>query len=196
MKYVIVGLGNPGAEYAHTRHNAGYAFVERCADLCGAENWREDKKARAMVVRGECEGHDVTFVLPQTYMNRSGSAVAPFVKTVKAAERLIVAYDDIDLPLGAFKIAFGRGSGGHKGLESVIRALKTKDFVRFRIGVAPATPGGKLKKPRGERAVVDFLMGTWRKPEAEKVEKVYKKAHAAFETIMQEGRAKAMNEFN
>lgn len=196
MQYTLVGLGNYGAEYNNTRHNAGYAFVEWFALKNRFEAWRENKKAKALYTKEEFLGEQLTCILPQTYMNRSGSAVLPYVKSKKAAERLIVVYDDIDLPLGKMKIAFGRGSGGHRGLESIMRALKTRDFVRVRIGVASTTPGGKLKKPLGEKEVLDFLMGKFKKSEQESIEKVYKQVHEAIEALLSEGRARAMNQFN
>jgi PTH1 family peptidyl-tRNA hydrolase len=196
MQYVIVGLGNPGEEYEGSRHNAGRTLVERFAARGDFPEWKNDKKARAHVTKGELAGNGVTLVLPDTFMNRSGSAVLSFVKSVKAAERLVVVYDDIDLPIGTMKISFGRGSGGHRGVESVARSLKTKDFVRVRVGVAPTTPSGKVKKPRGEKEVVNFLMKPFRKPEQEKLKKLEKQVLGALDAIIEKGRAVAMNEFN
>lgn len=192
MKYVIVGLGNPGEQYAHSPHNAGRLAVEHFARYAGVEEWKEHKKSNADVAKGDFG----TLVLPNTYMNRSGSAAAHFVKSPKAAQRLVVVYDDIDLPLGKVKISFSRGSGGHKGVESIARALKTRDFVRLRIGVAPTTPSGKLKKPRGEAAVEEYLLKPLRKPQFETLTHVFKTTNKALEAIISEGRERAMNEFN
>src|SRR3989344_1513470 len=148
MTYVIVGLGNPGEAYKNTRHNTGRSFVEHFGNLLSFDDWQKNKKANALVAKGECEGEKTVLVLPDTFMNRSGGAVAVFVKNKKAAEKLVVVYDDMDLPLGSMRIAFGRNSGGHRGIESIVRTLKTKDFVRIRVGVSPTTPSGKLKKPK------------------------------------------------
>jgi len=115
---------------------------------------------------------------------------------VKAAERLVVVYDDLDLPLGTMKLSFDRGSGGHKGIESIARTLKTKRFVRIRIGVSPATATGKLKKPVGEKEVVDFILTRCKAHELDELKKVFKKASLAIETIVSEGREIAMNRFN
>lgn len=192
MKHVIVGLGNPGEQYIHSPHNAGRLAVEHFARYAGAQEWKEHKKSNALVAKGDFG----TLVLPNTYMNRSGSAVLHFVKSAKAAQKLVVAYDDIDLPLGKLKISFSRGSGGHKGVESIARALKTRDFIRVRIGASPATPSGKLKKPSGEAAVHDYLLKPLRKPQFETLQKVLKTTDKALETIITDGYERAMNQFN
>src|SRR3989344_192452 len=111
--YIVVGLGNPSAKYAKTRHNTG---------RMAADN-----------VRDKVSG--IKVFVPDTFMNKTGSAVAKVVKSKRAAEKLIVIYDDLDLPLGTMRISYNRGSGGHKGLESIIRALKTREFIRIRIGI-------------------------------------------------------------
>ena len=129
-------------------------------------------------------------------MNKSGLAAAAAIKSKKGAEKLIVVHDDLDLPLGSFKISFGRSSGGHRGVESVIRALKTKDFIRLRIGVSPATPSGKLKKPKGEKAVLKFIIGTLSKSDEEQLKKAMRKIVGALHAIVAKGREKAMSEFN
>lgn len=194
--HTIVGLGNPGEEYEETRHNVGRMLVEFFGMVYDFDTWKETKKAKALVAEGKIGKEKVLLILPNTFMNKSGAAVSPFVKTKKAAERLVVVYDDIDLPLGALKISFGRGSGGHRGLESVMRSLKTRDFVRVRVGVASTTPGGKLKKPKGEEAVVDFLMKGFKKSEQDTFKKIKKRVAKALEAVVLEGRVAAMNEFN
>ena len=210
MNYIIVGLGNPGGEYEHSRHNAGRSAVMHFAKKVGADEWKANKKANAQVAKAEIDppsgragGGKVTLVLPDTYMNKSGSAVAQFVKSVKAAGHLVVVYDDIDLPLGKLKLSFGRGSGGHKGVESIQRALKTRDFVRIRIGVSKAKPartakrGGVVaKKVHGEQEVIDYVLGHFRKPEQEELKKVYTRVSDALATIVAGGHVAAMNEFN
>lgn len=192
MNYVIVGLGNPGNEYEHTRHNAGREAVEYFAKKNDASEWKEDAKSEATVAK---VGKTV-LVLPDTFMNKSGSAVVKHVKSVKAAENLVVVYDDLDLPLGKVKISFNRGSGGHKGIESITRAVKTQKFVRIRIGVSPATSSGKLKKPDGEEKVIDFILGKFKPAEQDVLKKVYKVVAGAIREIIEEGRLVAMNHYN
>ncbi len=196
MKFIIVGLGNPGTEYENTRHNAGRLVVEFFDATQELGGFVTDSKTKSDISKGKVRKHSVTLMLPNTFMNKSGSAVKNLVTSVKAAENLVVVYDDIDLPFGTIKLSFNRGSGGHKGIESIIRAVKTKDFVRVRIGVAPTTPSGKIKKPQGEKVVHDFLLGEFKKKELDELKKIFKKTNAALESIVVDGRAKAMNLFN
>lgn len=196
MAWVIAGLGNPGDDYSNTRHNAGRMAVEYFAKAAKFKEWKEDKKVQATVSSGAIDKEMVALVLPDTYMNKSGNAVAKYVKSQKAAERLIVAYDDLDLPLGKLKISFDRGSGGHKGIESIIRAVKTKKFTRIRIGVSPATASGKIRKPDGGSAVNDFILGRFKAGESEELKSIFKKITHALAIIVADGPQKAMNEFN
>ncbi len=172
--YIVVGLGNLGDEYKETRHNTG--------------------RMAADFVAQKVEG--VKVFTPDTFMNHSGKAVVKVVKSKKAAEKLIVIYDDLDLPLGNMKISYNRSSGGHRGLESIIKALKTEAFIRIRIGISPATPSGKLKKPKGEAAVEKHILTNFKKPEMEALKKVFKSVVSAVEMIKENGLASAMTEFN
>ena len=189
--HYILGLGNPGSEYEKTRHNTGRLvltdFIKKHGVLMAA-----DKKLKAMSGRGGLGKEKFQIIFPETFMNKSGSSVRAVVKSKKAVENLIVFHDDIDLPLGGIKISFGRGSGGHKGVESVIRAVKTKDFTRVRIGVSPHTSSGKLKKP-GTKEINDFIVSNFKPVELEEVKKVSKKATIFLETILVSGREKAMS---
>lgn len=196
MTWIIVGLGNPGEEYVNTRHNAGRMAVELFAKQCDASAWREDASAKATVTKGAVGKNLFAAVLPDTFMNKSGSALTKYVKSVKAAEKMIVVYDDLDLPIGKIKLSFDRGSGGHKGLESITRAVKTKKFTRIRIGVSPATPGGKLKKPEGDKDVERFILGYFRDTEKDELKKVFKKVSEAIATTVSEGHVIAMNKAN
>lgn len=197
MSYVIVGLGNPGEEYERSRHNTGRIILDAIAGAGDFSEWKTDKKLKALVSKGDIGKAKVQLLLPETYMNKSGLSVKPLVTSVKKAEKLIVVHDDIDLPLGRFKVSFGRGTGGHNGVASIIRSIRTKDFIRIRVGVSPAVRGSnRAKKPKGEKAVLDFLMGDFRKPEREMVDDVAKDVNAAIETIVLDGLAAAMNEYN
>src|ERR1700733_6443483 len=149
MSYIIVGLGNPGEEYAETRHNTGRMLVQLFGKMHDAE-WKVDKKLSAQIAKVKIGKQTVTLVLPDTFMNNSGKSVKPLVTSIKSAEKLLVIYDDLDLPFGSAKISFNKSSGGHKGLESIIKNIKTEKFARIRVGISPVTPSGKIKKPKGE----------------------------------------------
>jgi len=196
MAWVIVGLGNPGDKYDSTRHNAGRMAVEYFAKAKNLNGWHEDKKSKSMTAGGMVGKTAVAVVLPDTFMNKSGSAVVKFVKSAKAAERLVVVYDDLDLPLGKFKLSFDRGSGGHKGLESIMRTLKTKKFVRVRIGVSPSTASGTLRKPDGEKVILNFILTKFRAHELEELKRVFKRVAEALEVAVIDGHERAMNVFN
>lgn len=195
MTWVIVGLGNPGEEYENTRHNAGRMAVRHFASKHDASEWKVDAKANAEVAKCVVERALSILVLPDTYMNKSGSAVTKFVKNVPQAKKLIVVYDDLDLPIGVAKMAFDRGSGGHKGLESIMRAVKTKLFWRIRVGVSPVSRG-KAKKPQGEDAVHDFILGRFKKEEQDALKSVFKRTTAALETSLTGTPVHAMNALN
>lgn len=194
--HVIVGLGNPGEEYVNTRHNTGRMLVERLHATHDFSEWKQDKKPPMHSAKGTVADKKAVLVLPNTFMNNSGRAVAHFVKSKKDAGNTIVVYDDLDLPLGTLKISHGRSSGGHNGVESVIRALKTRDFVRIRIGVSPAGAKGSVRKPSGEEKVLKFLLGTFTPSETADLKKVFKKAIEAVETIVTQGYQQGMTEHN
>lgn len=197
MSFLIVGLGNPGEEYKDTRHNTGRIVVEEFRKKYKFPEWEESKGTQALYSAEKIGKEKAELILPETFMNKSGKAVSYFVLKRKIkSKNVIVVYDDLDLPLGKIKISFNRGSGGHRGIESIAKAIKTKEFVRIRVGVSPSTPSGKLKKPQGEKAVVDFILGKFKKPEMEELKKVSKNVSRALETIVSEGLEKAMGEWN
>lgn len=196
MQYLIVGLGNPGEEYANTRHNTGRMVVEQFRKKNDFPEWSADKSLKALVSKGSWGKDKVTLLLPDNFMNVSGKSVAPLVKNTKDAERTIVVYDDLDLPFGTMKISFNRSSGGHRGVESIIKALKTTAFARLRVGICPTTPSGKLKKSKGESGVLDFIIGTFKKLELEEMKKITKKGAEALGLILDEGREIATGKVN
>jgi len=173
---LVVGLGNPGEEYENTRHNTGRILVG--------------------LIEKKLESKKIKFLAPDTFMNNSGKAIAFLVKSKKDLKDLVVIYDDIDLPLGKMKISFNRSSGGHNGLGSVIKSLKSEEFLRIRIGISPATPKGVVRKPKGEKAVLNFLLGVYKKPELEIIKKLSKKVAEAVEMIFAESKEKAMSLYN
>lgn len=194
--YTIVGLGNPGEEYESTRHNVGRMALEQVRTRFELPEWEKNKKLTALATAGTIAGEKVTLVEPETFMNKSGASVAPIVKTKKAAEMLVVIYDDLDLPVGRMKISFNRSSGGHRGLESIIKAIKTEAFVRIRVGISPTSPSGKLKKPAGDEAVQKFILGEFKPAEMTELKKVFKKIPDAVAKIISDGHILAMGEFN
>ena len=194
--FIIAGLGNPDQEYTGTRHNTGRIMLEVFRTRHNLPAWEFDKKSKSLISKGEVVDEKVLLVEPETYMNKSGSGVAYFVKSKKAAEKLIVIYDDLDLPVGSIKVSFNKSSGGHRGLESIISALKTEGFLRIRVGISPVTAGGKLKKPKGEDDVSKHILGVFKKPEQEILKKVSKNVADALEMLIKEGKEKAMGEFN
>lgn len=202
--YTILGLGNPGEEYKKTRHNTGRMALEILRKKFSLPDWEAQKKSSALVSVGEvgvvskkAKSKEKIFLgMPETFMNKSGITAASLVKSQKAAAKLIVIYDDLDLPIGKMKISFNRSSGGHRGLESIIKALKTEGFVRIRVGIAPVTPSGKLKKPTGDEAVAKFIVAPFRPNEEKDLKKVLVKIPDAVNAIISEGHERAMGEFN
>ncbi len=165
---LIVGLGNPGPKYEHTRHNIGFRVVDEIAPL---------------ILKG------VVLAKPKTFMNLSGKMVGSFLKSYKLKpNNLIIIHDDIDLPLGKVKIVKNRGAGGHKGVESIIKELGTKNFIRFRIGIQPKF--GKPKSP--ER----FVLQNFNKDEEKILKEVIEKIIEAIEFFLKNGLEKAMSKFN
>lgn len=191
MSFIIVGLGNPGQEYEETRHNAGRMAVELLSD-----DWSDDKKTRSLVSKAKIGKKPVNLLLPETFMNKSGEALKPIVKSVKAAAELVVIRDDLDLPLGRVKMTFARGAGGHRGVESVKRAVKTDKFYQIKIGISPATPKGKVKKPQGEEKVQKFILSKFKPDELKILKKVNQKIAAGLELLLNKSPEAAMNELN
>lgn len=193
---LIVGLGNRGDEYAKTRHNSGRIILEYIAKAQDFSDWKNDMKTKSLRAKGEIDGEKFELMLPETFMNNSGNAVAGVIDGPKKLKNLAVIYDDIDLPIGSLKISFDRSSGGHNGLESVIKRVKSREFVRIRIGVSPHTPTGKLRKPSGEQAVLKFLLGTFKDDEFKELKKLSKKITEILICLSAEGKDKAMSLYN
>lgn len=195
MKFII-GLGNPGIEYQNSRHNAGRFILEQLNKKLIFTDWSESNKAKALISEGKIGKEKVTFILPNNFMNNSGTSVKYFIKNKKELSNLIVFYDDLDLPIGRYKISFNKSSGGHNGLGSIINNLKATEFIRFRIGISSTLASGKIKKPQGEKRVVDFLMKDFKDEEVKMVKNLAKKILEALEMIFSEGKDKAMSIYN
>ncbi|HNU95412.1 MAG TPA: aminoacyl-tRNA hydrolase [Candidatus Paceibacterota bacterium] len=193
---IIVGLGNPGSEYSKSRHNTGRIILETIADKFDFSLWKNESKYKLERSKGDINGRKFDFILPNTFMNNSGNAVAVFIKDKKKLRDLVVIYDDIDLPFGSYKISFNKSSGGHKGLESIIKKVKSKEFVRIRVGISSKTSKGRAKKPKGEEAVLKHLLGNFKEDELKELKKISKEIALVLELISKEGKDKAMSVYN
>jgi PTH1 family peptidyl-tRNA hydrolase len=184
---LIVGLGNPGEEYELTPHNLGFLTIDRMAERCGVEV--RNRQCKALTARAQIGSETVLLVKPETFMNLSGQSVRELVARYEAQPEtdLIVIQDELDFPLGTIRIHRKRSSAGHNGIESIIGALGTQDFLRIRIGVAP------------ERKISDgmtYLLSPLKKAELEVVDEALDRAAEAVKVILSEGPAAAMNRFN
>lgn len=198
MSYTIVGLGNPGEEYINTRHNAGRIVLEHVRKSADADfsDWKSDTMRKALMSKGTLGGKKIAMLYPDNFMNNSGNSLKDLITSKKAAEELIVVHDDLDLPIGTYRISFNRGPGGHNGIKSIIKNIKTEAFIRVRIGISPITPSGKIKRPVGEADVEKLILGEFKKPEMETLKKISKKISEALISIITEGKDKAMSLYN
>ena len=185
--YLIVGLGNPGTQYAHTRHNAGFEAIDRLADEYRISI--DNKKFQALCGSGYIEGQKVLLVKPQTYMNLSGESVraaCDFFK-IDPEEELIVLYDDISLAPGQLRIRKKGSAGGHNGIKNIIQHLGTQVFQRVKIGVG--------EKPK-EYDLADYVLGHFSKEEWAEMEDAFKRAAKAAATLTGGDVERVMNEYN
>jgi PTH1 family peptidyl-tRNA hydrolase len=184
---LIVGLGNPGIEYQFTPHNLGFLTIDRIANDLGVEV--RNRQCRALTARAMLAGTPVVLAKPETFMNLSGLSVMELVAEhqVDVKSDLIVIYDELDLPFGAIRIRQRGGTAGHNGMESILGALATDEFLRIRLGIAP------------ERKVSDgakFVLTPFRKAQGATVDEMLDAAAQAVDVILKEGPAAAMNRFN
>jgi len=192
--YIVVGLGNPGEEYTETRHNMGRMVLDAFVKKNDFSDWVEDKKLKALASEGKIGKNKAQLLKPETFMNKSGETVKSLVRSKKIAETLIVIHDDLDLPLGRVKISFNKSSGGHKGVESIMKSIKTEAFIRLRLGISAETASGKIKKPQGEDKVIDAILGKFKKTEIDDLKKIIKKSVVALEMIIADGWEKAASQ--
>ncbi len=192
--HTIVGLGNKGEKYVHTRHNVGRRVLSSWVEKQHG-SFVLSAKYQGLIWKGVVGKCEVLALLPETYMNESGGSVKKSVTSKKKAEELVVLYDDIDLPLGTIRISFNRGSGGHNGIKSIVDALKTEAFIRIRIGVSPVSRGVTRKPATGE-GVLTWVMGEFTKKEVLALEAVSERVGEALAHIITHGRESAMNVFN
>lgn len=183
--FIIVGLGNPGKKFEKTRHNFGFWAINEIATYFKFPIF----DLQTQTSKGEIADQKAILVKPQTFMNQSGKAVKKIISNLKNKHsEIIIIHDDIDLPLGKIKIVRNKGAGGHKGVQSIINEIKTKNFIRIRMGIGPQ----KMIKPK----IKNFVLKNFTKKEQEIVKLVIKKIIEITETIIKYGIEKAMNKYN
>ncbi|MFL5597714.1 MAG: aminoacyl-tRNA hydrolase [Gemmatimonadaceae bacterium] len=188
---VIVGLGNPGREYAATRHNVGWWLIDHLADVWHFDGWKKD--AESHVANGVVGGVKVRLVKPQTYMNLSGQALKNFVRRPfwSAAKDLLIVVDEVQLPVGRIRIRPRGSAGGHNGLKSIEAALGTREYARLRIGVGPSQ-----ERKGVYPSLADFVLAPFARDERDDILGLMPELTATVETWLRDGPEKAMNLFN
>ncbi len=184
--YLVAGLGNPGREYRENRHNIGFMLIDRlCRELLITPGKVQSK---ALIASGQYGGKKVILAKPQTYMNLSGQAIGGLMRFYKIPiERLLVAHDDLDLPLGTIRLRPGGGSAGQKGVASTIQQLGTQHFSRLRLGIG---------RPPGQMDPAAYVLQDFTRQEKAEVEAVLDRAAKAVLTFIELGVEAAMNQFN
>ncbi|HLK47820.1 MAG TPA: aminoacyl-tRNA hydrolase [Bryobacteraceae bacterium] len=184
--FLVAGLGNPGEEYALTPHNLGFLVVDRLAERHGIRVTRHDSKA--LVGTGEIDGHPVMLAKPQTFMNLSGTSLAPLMeKHAVPTDRLVVIYDELDLGWKGLKIKPKGSAAGHNGMKSVIGSLRTAEIVRVRLGIHPGHP---------LRSGTEFLLAPIKRSQIKELDEFIGYAADAVRSIIAEGVEKAMTTYN
>ncbi|MFC1902085.1 aminoacyl-tRNA hydrolase [Chloroflexota bacterium] len=191
---LIAGLGNPGLTYAHNRHNIGFMCISHLARTHGIK--LDKKQGLARTGTGELAGEQVVLARPQTYMNASGDAVSRLVKKLHITPAdLIVIHDDLDLPAGKIRLRFGGNSGGHKGVDSIIARLNSRDFYRVKVGIGrPVIPKGFTADREG--AIIDYVLSDFTGEEREIITKIIPDVGQAILCLLTEGFTAAMNTHN
>ena len=185
-RWLVVGLGNPGAEYEHTRHNAGFFVADLLATRMGCRF--KAHKSRALVAEGRLAGLPVTLAKPTSYMNDSGGAVASVAQFYKTpVERIVAIHDELDLEFGQLRVKVGGGDNGHNGLKSLRGSLGTGDFFRVRFGIG---------RPPGRMAPADFVLRDFTSPERKELPILIDRSADAVEMLLRDGLEQAQNAFN
>jgi PTH1 family peptidyl-tRNA hydrolase len=187
VSWLIVGLGNPGQKYADTRHNAGWQLLDAITHRQPGFRFDESRN-KALIARAEWAGINVALLKPQTFMNLSGEAVAPIARFYKIPiGRILVAFDDVDLPAATLRLRPKGGAGGHKGMQSIIQHLGSQDFPRLRLGVG---------RPPGQMPTEAYVLQKFKPDEWEAMRATYERAIEAIEILLTNGIDQAMNQFN
>ncbi len=183
---MIVGLGNPGAEYERTRHNLGFMLIDKLA--AEAQGTVKRRECQSLIGNAIVEEQRSLLAKPQTFMNLSGEAVRCLISKYElGAESLIVISDDLALPFGSLRLRQRGTAGGHNGLKSIIGALGTNEFIRLRIGIQPEHPISDAKS---------FVLDEFRRAEKESLPQILERAVEALRSVLRDGVAKAMSQFN
>jgi len=194
MMKLIVGLGNPGQVYAHNRHNIGFICLKHLARTQGIK--LDKKQGKARIGRGEVAGTEAVLARPQTYMNLSGESVVLLVRKFDIKlDDLLVIHDDLDLPLGKIRISRGSGSGGHRGVSSIIYSLGSQDFSRLRVGIGRPVPVGGYSQI-GEDDIVRYVLNDFTGEEKRVITPVIPMVSEAALCFLSEGISRAMNRYN
>lgn len=187
VEWLIVGLGNPGQKYVDTRHNAGWHLLDTIVKAYPAFRFDENR-SKSLLARGEIAGVKVALLKPQTFMNLSGEAVGSIARFYKISpERILVAFDDLDLSLAQLRLRSKGGAGGHKGMRSVIQHLGTNQFPRLRLGIG---------RPSGPMPVEAYVLQKFKPDEWEAMLVTYQQGVEAVKAVLTEGIDKAMSQFN
>jgi PTH1 family peptidyl-tRNA hydrolase len=185
-RYLIVGLGNPGAEYQHTRHNVGFRVIDLLAERHRIDMRKTEK--RAFVGYGSIRDVPVVLAKPITFMNLSGESVAPLMRMLQLQPAdVLVVYDEMDLPVGRIRVRADGSPGGHNGMKSLVHHLRTEEFPRIRIGVG---------RPGSGSAAVEHVLSKFQRDEIEPIRDAVERAADAVETVLAEGVQAAMNRYN
>jgi len=185
--WLVVGLGNPGPEYAATRHNVGYLVVEELADRARGR-FAKHKRAHAQVAEERLQGHRAVLAKPSTYMNESGGPVKGLLDFYKVPmERLVVVHDELDIAFNTLRLKLGGGDNGHNGLRSIRRSTDSGEFFRVRVGVG---------RPPGRQDPADFVLKPWSSVERKEIPMLVSDAADAVEMLIHEGLERAQNRFN
>jgi peptidyl-tRNA hydrolase, PTH1 family len=185
-RWLIVGLGNPGPEYAGNRHNAGFLVADELATRASVKFKRD--RSRAHVATGRLDGVQVVLAKPMTFMNLSGGPVAALRTFYKIpTERIVVVHDELDIPFGSIRLKLGGGDNGHNGLRSVSSALHTRDYYRVRIGIG---------RPPGRMDPADYVLRDFPKSERSELPEIVDRSADAVEALLSRGLAAAQNEFH
>lgn len=198
--HLIIGLGNPGEKYIKSRHNAGFIMLRSIVE---DDAWTSESREKSLISHETFMDRELLFAMPQTFMNNSGLAVKTLQKKHGVSpENIIVIHDDIDLPFGTWKIQYGRGAGGHNGVQSIVDQIGTNEFIRFKIGIAPVNVDGHAMKPKPgifqsqKAAVSKYVLKDFSKGDQDKLKVLAKEVREAVEMLVKDGRQAAMNKFN
>lgn len=177
---LIVGIGNPDEIYQDTRHNVGFMMIDYVARKSGSDDFNFEKKFNALVVKCKTDNGSIVLAKPQTYVNKSGESLSKLAKNLKVkSDNIVVVHDDLDIPFGNTKMSFDKNSGGHRGVESIMKALKTKKFYRLRIGLA--TTGLKKARQQSDKKrddfVVKLVLSKFSPSEKEKLKSIFKESY-------------------